>query len=94
MGSIQTEGVEDSQTVDARSDINALCSRLHTKRMCVDQVEGEKRKATPLEMMQKARDGLAILDKRGWNRSFHQRLFHEDFLVSRIVDRDPVVVVG
>jgi len=30
--------------------------------------------------MRECRDALAFLDTTGWNRSFHQRLFHEDFL--------------
>jgi hypothetical protein len=38
-------------------------------------------KRTPFERMQQCRDALERLDKKGWNRSFHQRLFHEDFLV-------------
>ena len=44
-------------------------------------VESNSKTKTPMQRMQDCRDGLAILDKRGWNRSFHQRLFHEDFLV-------------
>ena len=36
---------------------------------------------TPFERMQHCRDALEFLDTKGWNRSFHQRLFHEDFLV-------------
>ena len=35
---------------------------------------------TPFQRMQDCRDALAVLDRRGWKRSFHQRLFHEDFL--------------
>lgn len=40
------------------------------------------RHVTPFERMQHCRDALEYLDSCGWNRSFHQRLFHEDFLVS------------
>ena len=36
---------------------------------------------TPFERMQHCRDALEFLDTKGWNRSYHQRLFHEDFLV-------------
>ena len=32
--------------------------------------------------MQLCRQALEALDKRGWNRSFHQRLFHEEYLKS------------
>lgn len=37
-------------------------------------------KKDPLEYMQLCRTYLAKLDGMGWNRSFHQRLFHDDFL--------------
>jgi hypothetical protein len=37
-------------------------------------------KRDPLEYMQLCRKYLAKLDTLGWNRSFHQRLFHDDFL--------------
>jgi hypothetical protein len=30
--------------------------------------------------MRECRNALALLDTTGWNRSFHQRQFHEDFL--------------
>ena len=40
------------------------------------------RHVTPFERMQHCRDALEYLDSCGWNRSYHQRLFHEDFLVS------------
>ena len=36
---------------------------------------------SPFERMQHARDALAYLDTVGWKRSYHQRMFHEDFLV-------------
>ena len=32
--------------------------------------------------MQNCRLALEALDRRGWNRSFHQRLFHEEYLKS------------
>jgi len=37
---------------------------------------------TPFARMQACRDALSKLDGLGWRRSFHQRLFHEDFLVT------------
>jgi len=37
-------------------------------------------KREPLEYMQLCRKYLAKLDTLGWNRSYHQRLFHDDFL--------------
>ena len=55
-----------------------LQSRLAAKR----KLGSLTRRRSPFERMQHCRDVLERLDKRGWNRSFHQRLFHEDFLVS------------
>ena len=37
-------------------------------------------KKDPLEYMQLCRTYLAKMDTQGWNRSYHQRLFHDDFL--------------
>lgn len=37
-------------------------------------------KKDPLEYMELARTYLAKMDTMGWNRSYHQRLFHDDFL--------------
>ena len=30
--------------------------------------------------MQRCRDALNAIDSRGWNRSFHQRMFHDQFI--------------
>lgn len=54
-----------------------------------DKGEGDSgdhatKNVTPFERMQHCRDALEYLDSCGWNRSYHQRLFHEDFLVSCI----------
>ena len=35
---------------------------------------------TPMQRMRECRAALSHLDTCGWNRSFHQRQFHEDFL--------------
>lgn len=32
------------------------------------------------QRMQKCRQGLEALDRRGWQRSFHQRMFHDNFI--------------
>jgi hypothetical protein len=37
-------------------------------------------KREPMHYMQLCRDYLAKLDTLGWSRSYHQRLFHDDFL--------------
>lgn len=41
---------------------------------------------TPFDRMQDCRDALTKLDNCGWMRSYHQRLFHEDFLVRCVCD--------
>lgn len=35
-----------------------------------------------IKRIQLCRQGLDALDRRGWNRSFHQRMFHEEYLKS------------
>jgi hypothetical protein len=42
---------------------------------------GGDQRPTPMQRMQACRDALSKLDELGWNRSYHQRLFHDDFLV-------------
>ena len=44
------------------------------------QSKQEERTKGPFANMQLLRDALEKLDKKGWKRSYHQRLFHEDFL--------------
>ena len=36
---------------------------------------------SPFDRMNQCRAALERLDANGWKRSYHQRLFHEDFLV-------------
>jgi hypothetical protein len=50
-----------------------LQSRMQSKAQASMQESGFTR-------MQRCRDALAKLDERGWKRSYHQRLFHDDFL--------------
>ena len=64
--------------VENRGSLSSRLIRLHDKSTSVKQSLVKN----PMDRMQDCRDALAILDRRGWNRSFHQRLFHEDFLVS------------
>lgn len=49
-------------------------------RMMHIQQQSAKRSQSGFSRMQECRDALALLDDRGWKRSFHQRLFHDDFL--------------
>ena len=55
---------------------SALQSRITLSRRRKGVVETK----TPMQRMQECRDALSLLDTTGWNRSFHQRQFHEDFL--------------
>lgn len=66
--------------IDVAEIVSALQSKVR-KITNATQIESSSKNKTPIQRMQDCRDGLAILDQRGWNRSFHQRLFHEDFLV-------------
>lgn len=58
---------------------NALRRRLAARK------EQKSGKVTPMERMQHCRQALERLDRAGWKRSYHQRLFHDDFLVSLLV---------
>ena len=56
---------------------SALSARIRTVQQNTSLLSKKK---TPIMRMRECRDALAFLDTTGWNRSFHQRLFHEDFL--------------
>jgi len=47
-------------------------------------LDSAEQAVTPFDRMQHCRDSLNYLDTCGWKRSYHQRLFHEDFLVSSL----------
>ena len=74
----QHEQHGECAVVENRGSLSSRLIRLHDKATSVKQSLVKN----PMDRMQDCRDALAILDRRGWNRSFHQRLFHEDFLVS------------
>ena len=59
--------------VERVSMATGLQSRMRNKAQTGIQETGFTR-------MQRCRDALAKLDAKGWKRSFHQRLFHDDFL--------------
>lgn len=59
--------------------VAVMMDGLHSRMMNM-QKESVKRSQTGFSRMQECRDALALLDDRGWKRSFHQRLFHDDFL--------------
>lgn len=52
-------------------------------RFCKESAEQHRNpaKQTPFQRMEACRHALNVLDANGWSRSYHQRLFHEDFLV-------------
>lgn len=56
-------------------------STLRARILKHNSLETFEQAVTPFERMQHCRDSLSYLDTCGWKRSYHQRLFHEDFLV-------------
>ena len=71
--SLATSGTESRK----RPFEGALCARIQKHKTADAQHSVRK---TPIMRMRECRDALSYLDSTGWNRSFHQRLFHEDFL--------------
>ncbi len=54
----------------APTHLNALQSYLHqTEKIC-----------SGFQRIQRCRNALEALDRQGWQRSFHQRLFHDHFI--------------
>jgi hypothetical protein len=43
-------------------------------------ITATKSEHTGFQRMHKCRMGLEALDRRGWQRSFHQRMFHDNFI--------------
>jgi hypothetical protein len=66
---------ERQQLQDTRRS-STLAIQLHMRSFSnMEAMDGFKR-------MHLCRQALDALDRRGWNRSFHQRLFHEEYLKS------------
>ena len=66
---------ERQQLQDTRRS-STLAIQLHMRSFSnTEAMDGFKR-------MHLCRQALDALDRRGWNRSFHQRLFHEEYLKS------------
>lgn len=81
----------------ALTELQELVSRLRSERAApraqgvlsalqtrLARVQAKTRPGTelsPFERMNQCRVALERLDSKGWKRSYHQRLFHEDFLV-------------
>lgn len=60
--------------------VSELTKRMRSVRAVKEQREMGIRDRDGFKRMQRCRDALSALDRRGWNRSFHQREFHDDFL--------------
>ena len=81
----QQEEIDRQNQAPERLNPNSLDFKLQQAFKKKAEQESEQRVVTPFDRMQHCRDALAVLDKKGWNRSFHQRQFHEDFLVSSFI---------
>lgn len=62
----------DAAAADLSRPRNALESFLH------GLTSGKT--SSGFHRMQRCRDALEALDRRGWQRSYHQRLFHDNFI--------------
>lgn len=77
----------DAVILKARSAGDAKRSeRTRTKtaleRHMMGATQTAEEKLNGVQRIQKCRDALSALDRRGWDRSFHQRMFHEVYLKS------------
>ena len=61
--------------VAKKTILTGLQSRLECTR-----VTQQREVMSGFTRMQACRDALALLDENGWRRSYHQRLFHDDFI--------------
>ena len=65
---------EKSRQFKKQGVTSAICRHMRSYAEC-QGMNGIKR-------IQLCRQALEALDRRGWDRSFHQRLFHEEYLKS------------
>ncbi len=68
--SIQSEKTRKAQIRDVPR--NALQAYLHSSK--------EAKTGSGFQRIQRCREALEALDRQGWQRSFHQRLFHDHFI--------------
>jgi len=61
--------------VTKKNILTGLQSRLESTR-----VTHQREVMSGFTRMQACRDALGLLDENGWRRSYHQRLFHDDFI--------------
>ena len=75
LGLMRTAIAKNRVRVVAKKRIlSGLQSRLETRATEQQQV------MSGFSRMQCCRDALGFLDENGWRRSYHQRLFHDDFI--------------
>jgi hypothetical protein len=70
---------------DEIEDGIAASKRKHTAKTAIERHMGGFQtieNMNGIKRIQLCRQGLEALDRRGWNRSFHQRMFHEEYLKS------------
>ena len=82
--------IQRREHASALANLNALAAATKSKSEQTVYLNGfshyaKRNKAhneekTPFQKMEDCRNALAKLDRCGWYRSYHQRLFHEDFL--------------
>ena len=66
---VTREKETERQRLGTRRTALQNCLSLSTKSEC-----------TGFQRIQKCRQALEALDRRGWARSFHQRMFHDNFI--------------
>lgn len=64
-----------ARPVCKKNILTGLQSRLEST-----QATKKQETASGFSRMQCCRDALSFLDENGWRRSYHQRLFHDDFI--------------
>jgi len=69
----------------ARPRAQGVLSALQTRLARVQAKTRPGTELSPFERMNQCRMALERLDSKGWKRSYHQRLFHEDFLVRKFI---------
>ena len=68
----------DKALLEQENDIRSRSRRRTALENCL--CRSAKDECTGFKRMQKCRQGLEALDRRGWQRSFHQRMFHDNFI--------------
>jgi len=72
------EAYDRIQADRARAASDGACARNALERYMHNRSSARGRDG--FAKMQACREALDALDRRGWQRSFHQRMFHENFI--------------